>query len=119
LQRYSIAQPRADFNRLGLFFWEFFWHFCFAPPYAWRLPKAAQNTAALRLSARRFRSTARSCRNLLTQERYSPDAALMKITGGGLEFQLAASTKTMYNNIDRGNLEVTRKDLPYDGLIKE
>ena len=46
---------------------------------------------------------------LIKKEKYSPEAALMKAKENGYTVEI--STKTLYNNIERGEIDVTRKDL--------
>ena len=47
----------------------------------------------------------------IRKEGFSPDAALMKAREEDLKFELEVSAKTVYNSVDRGDLDVTRKDL--------
>jgi IS30 family transposase len=49
--------------------------------------------------------------NKIKNENFSPEAALMKIKEENLEFEVEISAKTLYNNIDNGELDVSRKDL--------
>lgn len=47
----------------------------------------------------------------IKEEKFSPEAALNKIKENGLSFEIEVCTKTIYNNIDKGEIAVTRKDL--------
>ena len=47
----------------------------------------------------------------IKKEKYSPEAALNKIKEENLSFEIEITTKTVYNNIDTGEISVTRKDL--------
>ncbi len=47
----------------------------------------------------------------IKKEKYSPEAALNKIKEENLSFEIEISAKTVYNNIDNGEISVTRKDL--------
>jgi hypothetical protein len=47
--------------------------------------------------------------NKIKKEKYSPEAALAAAKSVG--FTVEISVKTLYNNIDSGEIEVTRKDL--------
>ena len=49
--------------------------------------------------------------NMIKNEKYSPEATLNKIKEENLSFEIEISTKTVYNNIDSGEISVTRKDL--------
>ena len=47
----------------------------------------------------------------IKKHKYSPEAALMKAQSEGVKGSLEISVKTLYNNIDQGQIDVTRKDL--------
>lgn len=47
----------------------------------------------------------------IKKEKFSPEAALNKAKETGVSFEVEICTKTVYNNIDKGELNVTRKDL--------
>jgi len=47
--------------------------------------------------------------NKIKKEKYSPEAALLAARAEG--FTVAISVKTLYNNIDKGNINVSRADL--------
>jgi IS30 family transposase len=47
--------------------------------------------------------------NKIKKEHFSPDAAIMQAKFEGIKVDI--STKTVYNSIDRGDIDVTRKDL--------
>lgn len=52
----------------------------------------------------------------ILEEKYSPDAVIMKIETEELEFETSICTKTLYNYIDKGYfLRLTNKDLPRQG----
>jgi IS30 family transposase len=56
--------------------------------------------------------------NKIKKEKYSPEAALMKAKEKGFEVEI--SVKTLYNNIDSGEIGVSRSDLlRKDGWKKE
>jgi len=49
--------------------------------------------------------------NKIKKEKFSPEAALDKIKELNLSFEIEICAKTVYNNIDKGQIAVTRKDL--------
>jgi IS30 family transposase len=57
--------------------------------------------------------------NKIKNENFSPEAALMKIKEENREFEVEISAKTLYNNIDNGELDVNRKDLLRRGWKKK
>lgn len=58
--------------------------------------------------------------NKIKVEKFSPAAALDKIKEDGLVFEIAICPKTVYNNIDKGELSITRRDLlRVDGWKKQ
>ena len=50
--------------------------------------------------------------NKIKKEHYSPEAALMSAKTSGMEFEIDISVKTIYNNIDSGEIGIKRSDLP-------